>query len=108
MNGKKPSDESYILCKKPNQYPKKDKRIKIEFVKGEAKKINGKLLKGADLLRKLNSDGGLYGIGREIYTGDTIIGIKGRILFEAPGITILQKAHKALEETILTDKQSFF
>jgi argininosuccinate synthase len=105
---KEPSDESYILCKKPNQYPKKDKRIKIEFAKGEAKKINGKLLKGADLLRKLNSDGGLYGIGREIYTGDTIIGIKGRILFEAPGITILQKAHKALEETILTDKQSFF
>ena len=36
---KEPSDESYILCKKPNQYPKKDKRIKIEFVKGEAKKI---------------------------------------------------------------------
>ena len=74
---KEPSDESYILCKKPNQYPKKEKKIKIEFVKGEAKKINGRLLKGADLLRKLNSDGGLYGIGREIYTGDTIIGIKG-------------------------------
>ena len=103
-----PSDQSYILCKKPSQYPKKDKKIIIDFIKGEAKKINGKPLNGPDLLRHLNSLGGSYGVGREIFTGDTIIGIKGRILFEAPGITILQKAHKALEEIVFTDKQNPF
>ena len=103
-----PSDQSYILCKKPSQYPKKDKKITIDFIKGEAKKINGKPLNGPDLLRHLNSLGGSYGVGREIFTGDTIIGIKGRILFEAPGITILQKAHKALEEIVFTDKQNHF
>lgn len=103
-----PSDQSYILCKKPSQYPKKDKKIIIDFIKGEAKKINGKPLNGPDLLRHLNSLGGSYGVGREIFTGDTIIGIKGRILFEAPGITILQKAHKALEEIVFTDKQNHF
>ena len=103
-----PSDQSYILCKKPSQYPKKDKKIIIDFIKGEAKKINGKPLNGPDLLRHLNSLGGSYGVGREIFTGDTIIGIKGRILFEAPGIIILQKAHKALEEIVFTDKQNHF
>ena len=103
-----PSDQSYILCKKPSQYPKKDKKIIIDFIKGEAKKINGKPLNGPDLLRHLNLLGGSYGVGREIFTGDTIIGIKGRILFEAPGITILQKAHKALEEIVFTDKQNHF
>ena len=103
-----PSDQSYILCKKPSQYPKKDKKISIDFIKGEAKKINGKPLNGPDLLRYLNALGGSYGVGREIFTGDTIIGIKGRILFEAPGITILQKAHKALEEIVFTDKQNHF
>ena len=103
-----PSDQSYILCKKPSQYPKKDKKLPLDFIKGEAKKINGKPLNGPDLLRHLNSLGGSYGVGREIFTGDTIIGIKGRILFEAPGITILQKAHKALEEIVFTDKQNHF
>ena len=103
-----PSDQSYILCKKPGQYPKKDKKLPLDFIKGEAKKINGKPLNGPDLLRHLNSLGGSYGVGREIFTGDTIIGIKGRILFEAPGITILQKAHKALEEIVFTDKQNHF
>ena len=103
-----PSDQSYILCRKPSEYPKKDKKITIDFVRGEAKKVNGKALNGPDLLRNLNVLGGNYGVGREIFTGDTIIGIKGRILFEAPGITILQKAHKALEEIVFTDKQNHF
>ena len=56
----------------------------------------------------LNYIGGKYGIGREIFASDTIIGIKGRFIFEAPGITILQRAHRALEEAVFTDKQNFF
>jgi argininosuccinate synthase len=47
-------------------------------------------------------------LGREIFASDTIIGIKGRFLFESPGIKILQAAHRALEESIFTDKQNFF
>ena len=105
---KEPSKESYILCSTPDKYPTKTKKITIEFAKGEAKKIDGKPIKGADLLRMLNKIGGKYGIGREIFAGDTIIGIKGRFLFESPGISILQKAHRALEESIFTDKQNFF
>ena len=105
---KEPSKESYILCSTPDKYPSKPKKITIEFLKGEARKIDGKSIKGAELLRTLNKIGGKYGIGREIFAGDTIIGIKGRFLFESPGISILQRAHRALEESIFTDKQNFF
>ena len=105
---KEPSKESYILCNTPNKYPSKPKKLEIEFSKGEAKKINGKSMKGPDLLRMLNKIGGKYGIGRELFAGDTIIGIKGRFLFESPGISILQRSHRALEEAIFTDKQNNF
>jgi len=105
---KEPSKESYILCNTPDKYPSKPKKLEIEFSKGEAKKINGKSMKGPDLLRVLNKIGGKYGIGRELFAGDTIIGIKGRFLFESPGISILQRSHRALEEAIFTDKQNNF
>ena len=105
---KEPSKESYILCNSPDKYPSKPKKLEIEFTKGEAKKINGKSMKGPDLLRMLNKIGGKYGIGRELFAGDTIIGIKGRFLFESPGISILQRSHRALEEAIFTDKQNNF
>ena len=105
---KEPSKESYILCNTPDKYLSKPKKIEIEFSKGEAKKVNGKSLKGPDLLRMLNQIGGKYGIGRELFAGDTIIGIKGRFLFESPGISILQRSHRALEEAIFTDKQNNF
>lgn len=105
---KKPSNESYIICSTPENYPKKSKKITIDFKNGVAKKLNNKSIKGPDLLKKLNGIGGKYGIGREIFASDTIIGIKGRFIFEAPGITILQRAHRALEEAVFTDKQNFF
>jgi argininosuccinate synthase len=105
---KEPSKESYILCNTLDKYPLKSKKLEIEFFKGEPKKLNGKLMKGPDLLKTLNKIGGKYGIGREIFAGDTIIGIKGRFLFESPGIAILQKAHRAIEEAIFTDKQNAF
>jgi argininosuccinate synthase len=105
---KEPSNESYILCNTPDKYPSKPKKLEIEFSRGEAKKINGKSMKGPDLLRVLNKIGGKYGIGRELFAGDTIIGIKGRFLFESPGISILQRSHRALEEAIFTDKQNNF
>ena len=105
---KEPSKESYILCNTPDNYPLKPKKLEIEFSKGEAKKINGKSMKGPDLLRMLNKIGGKYGIGRELFAGDTIIGIKGRFLFESPGISILQRSHRAIEEAIFTDKQNNF
>ena len=57
-------------------------------------------------LRTLNNLGGSFGVGRSVFSSDTIIGLKGRFVFEAPGIAILMTAHRALEESVLTDKQN--
>ena len=103
-----PKDQTYVLCNKPNKYPSKEKKISIDFFKGIPKKLNGKSLKGAELLKILNKEAGKYGVGRDLYTGDTIIGIKGRILFESPGITVLMSAHKALEDAVFTNLQNSF
>ena len=103
-----PKDQTYVLCNKPNKYPSKEKKISIDFFKGIPKKLNGKSLKGAELLKILNKEAGKYGVGRDLYTGDTIIGIKGRILFESPGIAVLMSAHKALEDAVFTNLQNSF
>jgi argininosuccinate synthase len=102
-----PSNESFVLCKLPHQYPKKPKTLKIKFLRGKVISINDKKMQGADFLRSLNILGGSFGIGRSVFSSDTIIGLKGRFVFEAPGITILMSAHRALEEAVLTDKQNF-
>ena len=102
-----PSSESYVLCKLPHQYPKKPKTLKIKFLRGKVVAINNKKMQGADFLRSLNILGGSFGIGRSVFSSDTIIGLKGRFVFEAPGISILMSAHRALEETVLTDKQNY-
>ena len=103
-----PSKESFVLCKQPHQYPKKPKSIKLKFSKGKVVSFNGKKINGPDLLRDLNNIGGSFGIGRSVFASDTIIGLKGRFVFEAPGISILMSAHRALEESVLTDKQNTF
>jgi len=102
-----PSSESFVLCKLPHQYPKKPKTLIIKFLKGKVVAINNKKMQGADFLRTLNILGGSFGIGRSVFSSDTIIGLKGRFVFEAPGIAILMSAHRALEEAVLTDKQNF-
>ena len=102
-----PSNESFVICKLPHQYPKKSKTLKIKFLRGKVISINNKKMQGADFLRSLNTLGGSFGIGRSVFSSDTIIGLKGRFVFEAPGIMILMSAHRALEEAVLTDKQNF-
>jgi len=103
-----PSSESYVLCREPEKYPKKTKSLTLKFSKGQVIAIDGKKIQGPDLLRSLNALGGSFGIGRSVFASDTIIGLKGRFVFEAPGITILMAAHRALEECVLTEKQNNF
>ena len=80
----------------------------MRFVEGEAVALDGVELSGAKLLAKLNTMFAQYGVGRGLYTGDTTIGLKGRIVFEAPGLTALLAAHRALEEAVLSKQQNRF
>jgi argininosuccinate synthase len=80
--------------------------IKLGFGKGELKTINDKpFTHPSEAIQYLQSIAGPYGIGRDIHVGDTIIGIKGRVGFEAAAPMIILKAHHALEKHVLTKWQ---
>ncbi len=80
--------------------------VKLHFEKGELKKINDKKFSHpSDAIQYLQALAGPYGIGRDIHVGDTIIGIKGRVGFEAAAPMVIIKAHHALEKHVLTKWQ---
>src|SRR5258706_12245724 len=80
--------------------------VKLSFEKGELKKINDDNFDyPTEAIQYLQSLAGPYGIGRDIHVGDTIIGIKGRVGFEAAAPMIILKAHHALEKNVLTKWQ---
>jgi argininosuccinate synthase len=91
----------------PTQVTKQgNESIKLHFEKGELKKINDKpFYHPSDAIQYLQTIAGPYGIGRDIHVGDTIIGIKGRVGFEAAAPMVILKAHHALEKNVLTKWQ---
>jgi len=81
------------------------KKVELTFEKGELVGINGEKLSPVKAIQKLQSMAAPYGIGRDIHVGDTIIGIKGRVGFEAAAPIIIIKAHHTLEKHTLTKWQ---
>ena len=83
--------------------------IEIEFEKGEIAAVNGK--KFADkvaAIQEIESIAAPYGIGRDMHVGDTIIGIKGRVGFEAAAPMLIIAAHKFLEKFTLSKWQQYW
>lgn len=80
--------------------------VKLGFEKGELRSVNdNRFIHPAEAILHLQSIAGPYGIGRDIHVGDTIIGIKGRVGFEAAAPMVIIKAHHALEKHVLTKWQ---
>jgi argininosuccinate synthase len=78
----------------------------IGFEKGEIVHVNGqRFAHPTKAIQYIQSIAGAYGIGRDIHVGDTIIGIKGRVGFEAAAPMVILKAHHALEKHVLTKWQ---
>ena len=93
----------------PTQLTKTEKEtVKLHFVKGELVGINDEILSPVAAIRKLAEIASPFGIGRDIHVGDTIIGIKGRVGFEAAAPLIIIKAHHLLEKHTLTKQQLYF
>ena len=83
----------------PSQLQRQDsERVEITFDKGEPVALNGETLDPVTLIQKLNELGAAFAIGRDTHVGDTILGIKGRVGFEAPAALLLIKAHHLLEK----------
>ena len=103
-----PPDDVYTTVVSIEKAPKKSEEIIVSIQKGLPVKINGKSLSGIELMSCLNALGAKHGVGKGVHLGNTILGIKGRIAFEAPAALILIKAHKELEKLVLTKWQSFW
>jgi len=87
----------------------KIEKISLTFHKGELKAIGSKTFKHpVDAIQHLSEIAAPYGIGRDIHVGDTIIGIKGRVGFEAAAPVLIIKAHHALEKHVLTKWQAYW
>ena len=82
--------------------------VKIGFRKGEPVSLNGVEMSPVEVIKALREVAGPYGIGRDIHIGDTIIGIKGRVGFEAAAPMIIIKAHHLLEKHTLTKGQLYW
>jgi argininosuccinate synthase len=91
----------------PTQVSKQEsEEVKLHFEKGELTSVNNKTFAhSSEAIQYLQSIAGAFGIGRDIHVGDTIIGIKGRVGFEAAAPMIIIKAHHALEKHVLTKWQ---
>ncbi len=91
----------------PTQVTKSgSEEIGLGFEKGELQSVNDKTFTHpVEAIQYLQSIAGPYGIGRDIHVGDTIIGIKGRVGFEAAAPMLILKAHHALEKHVLTKWQ---
>lgn len=83
--------------------------ITIDFTAGEISAVNGVVYENkVDAIRKVEELGAKYAIGRDMHVGDTIIGIKGRVGFEAAGPLLIINAHKMLEKHTLTKWQQYW
>ena len=90
----------------PSQLQKKDEQqVQLTFSKGELTSIDNQEGLPQDIIEKLNKLASKYAIGRDIHVGDTILGIKGRVGFEAAAANIIIKSHHLLEKHTLTKWQ---
>ncbi|MDH5834163.1 argininosuccinate synthase [Luteimonas kalidii] len=103
-----PGDGARGWCAPRSAWPTETLTVHLKFAQGEAVELDGKALPGEQILGKLNRLFASYGVGRGMYTGDTVIGLKGRIVYEAPGLVALLTAHRALEEAVLSKQQNRF
>jgi len=96
-----PEELVYSRTVAPEAAPDKPDYAEIEFVKGDAVAVDGVKLSPAQLLTKLNALGGKHGIGRLDLVENRFVGMKSRGVYETPGGTILQAAHRGIESLTL-------
>ncbi len=97
-------EHMYVLSVAPEDAPDQPEYVEIEFEKGDAVAVNGERLSPAKLLAKLNELGGKHGIGRVDLMENRFVGMKSRGVYETPGGTILEEAHRAVE-SITMDRE---
>jgi argininosuccinate synthase len=100
-------DDAYPGTVSPADAPDDGLTLKISFDQGIPIALDGAAMDPVSLIETLNEIGGSHGVGRDIHVGDTILGIKGRVGFEAPAAAVLIPAHRELEKIVLTKWQRY-
>lgn len=103
-----PPEEAYGLTVSVENAPNEAEYVEIEFVAGKPVALNGKEMKLADLIQKLNAVAGAHGIGRIDHVENRLVGIKSREVYEIPGAKVLLTAHKELEDLTLVKELAHF
>ncbi len=98
-------DDAWVLTRDAFTRPRPAESHVIEFKQGRPVGLDGKELSPVTLIEALEALAAPFGIGRGIHLGDTIIGTKGRVAFEAPAAEVLLTAHRELEKLVLTGRQ---
>ncbi len=99
-------DDAWVLSRTAFSNPRAPQRHVIGFEKGIPARLDGIEMSAVEAIEQLETQGAAYGIGRGVHLGDTIIGTKGRVAFEAPAAEILLNAHRELEKLVLTSRQA--
>jgi argininosuccinate synthase len=98
-------DNAWVLTRDAFTRPRPAESHVIEFKQGCPVGLDGRELSPVALIEALEALAAPFGIGRGIHLGDTIIGTKGRVAFEAPAAEVLLTAHRELEKLVLTGRQ---
>ncbi len=98
-------EHAWVLSKGAFDNPRPAERHVVGFEQGVPCSVDGELLDPVAVIEKIESLAAPFGIGRGIHLGDTIIGTKGRVAYEAPAAEVLLNAHRELEKLTLTSRQ---
>jgi argininosuccinate synthase len=98
-------DDAWILTRDAFTRARPPERHTLGFSQGRPVRLDGRALTPVAIIEALEALAAPYGIGRGIHLGDTIIGTKGRVAFEAPAAEVLLTAHRELEKLVLTGRQ---
>ena len=98
-------DSAWVITRDAFSKPRDAERHTISFQNGRPVGLDGKSLTPVAVIETLEKLAAPFGIGRGIHLGDTIIGTKGRVAFEAPAAETLLTAHRELEKLVLTGRQ---
>ncbi len=99
-------DAAWVLTRDAFTNPRAPERHTLGFAQGVPCALDGVALDPVAVIEKLETLAAPFGIGRGIHLGDTVIGTKGRVAFEAPAAEILLTAHRELEKLVLTGRQA--
>jgi argininosuccinate synthase len=99
-------EQAWVLSADAFDHPKAESQHTLEFDAGIPIALDGEKLNQVSLIEKLEKLAGSFGIGRGIHLGDTVLGTKGRVAFEAPAAVTLIITHRELEKLVLSAQQS--